>query len=233
MFSRVPGYEHLEQVLIDAYNQASRGKGAERHANDLPFHEQRMQQLSTLLDSDRGMAFQVGKKMVEGMDFVEYERFERELLGCIVYLAGIIVRRKLSHQAAADLDAAFDQVMGVERAANNLTDFEPIINTRTIRSAPELAAPYGETDTRAPEEGFRELALEHLNQASKLKLPEGFHAWAGGTCPFNVTTELYLVTRGGTQFITRAGNAVGWQHVGDANDIVGYYEPQPLAVGTV
>ena len=39
-----PGYESLAQVLQEAYDQAARGKGAERHANDLPFDQQPMQQ---------------------------------------------------------------------------------------------------------------------------------------------------------------------------------------------
>lgn len=86
-----PDYQTLACVLQAAYDQASAGKGAERHARGNPFHEQHMQTISSLLDSDRGMAFQAIKKLTEGLDFTDPDRRERELLGVIVYVAGIIV----------------------------------------------------------------------------------------------------------------------------------------------
>ena len=91
----VPGYEMLVAVLQDAHDQAAIGKGDERHANGLPFHEQRMQQISTQLDSDKGMAFQVCKKMTEGLQFDDDARREAELLGAINYLAGIVIYHRL------------------------------------------------------------------------------------------------------------------------------------------
>jgi len=51
-----PGYESLAQVLQEAYDQAARGKGAERHANDLPFDQQPMQQIARR----RGLGFLLG-----------------------------------------------------------------------------------------------------------------------------------------------------------------------------
>jgi hypothetical protein len=93
------GYDELAIILRDAFEQASRGKGAERHANDLPFDQQPMQSISSLFDSDKGMAFQVVKKLREGLDMPEYERLERELLGSIVYTAGIILWHKRRHTA--------------------------------------------------------------------------------------------------------------------------------------
>lgn len=84
------GYEALTRVLNDALSQAAHGKGAERHANDLPFHEQRMQTISKALESDKGMAFQVIKKLTEGLQ-LDHDRREKELLGAIVYLAGIVI----------------------------------------------------------------------------------------------------------------------------------------------
>lgn len=87
----VEGYEQLAAVLQDAHDQAAIGKGDERHANGLPFHDQRMQQISTMLDSDKGMAFQVCKKMSEGLQFDDHQRREAELLGAINYLAGIVI----------------------------------------------------------------------------------------------------------------------------------------------
>lgn len=95
-----PGYEHLAAVLEAAFKQASEGKGAERHARGNAFHEQHMQTISTLLNSDRGMAFQAIKKLTEGLDFEEIDRRERELLGVIVYVAGIIVWHREGPEAA-------------------------------------------------------------------------------------------------------------------------------------
>lgn len=88
------GYDELAAILLDAFKQASEGKGAERHANDLPFDSQPMQTISDIFDSDKGMAFQVVKKLREGLDMPEYDRLERELLGSIVYTAGIILWHK-------------------------------------------------------------------------------------------------------------------------------------------
>lgn len=94
------GYDELAIILRDAFLQASEGKGAERHANSKPFHEQPMQTVSDLFDSDKGMAFQIVKKLREGLDMSEYERLERELLGVIVYTAGAILWHKRRHLAA-------------------------------------------------------------------------------------------------------------------------------------
>lgn len=93
---RVPGYETLESVLEAAYAQASAGKGKERHANGLPFHQQRMQGISDLLNSDDGMAYQAIKKLTEGLQFTDPAALEKELLGVIVYVAGILVRKGLA-----------------------------------------------------------------------------------------------------------------------------------------
>ena len=86
-----PDYETLASVLQAAYDQAAVGKGAERHARSNPFHEQHMQTISTLLNSDKGMAYQAVKKLTEGLDFTDPDRRERELLGVIVYVAGLVV----------------------------------------------------------------------------------------------------------------------------------------------
>lgn len=85
------GYEQLVAVLQDAHNQAAHGKGKERHANDLPFHEQRMQSISKLINSPKGLEFQAIKKLTEGMQFDDAARREKELLGAINYIAGIII----------------------------------------------------------------------------------------------------------------------------------------------
>ena len=92
-----PGYEHLAAVLKDAYAQAAFGKGKERHANDLPFDHQPMQAISRLLGNPTGMTYQVCKKVVEAMNMKDHAARRRELLGAIVYLAGVIVYEDNEH----------------------------------------------------------------------------------------------------------------------------------------
>lgn len=91
------GYEKLVDVFQAAHDQAAYGKGKERHANNLPFDEQRMQSISNLLLSPGGMAFQVVKKMTEGLEFEDHDRREAELLGAINYLAGIVIYHRARH----------------------------------------------------------------------------------------------------------------------------------------
>lgn len=86
-----PGYERLHDVYQDAHHQAAYGKGNERHANDLPFHEQRMQTISQGLNSPDGMAYQVIKKLQEGLQMEDPGARRRELLGALNYLAGIVI----------------------------------------------------------------------------------------------------------------------------------------------
>lgn len=96
----VPGYERLASALRAAYRQAAIGKGKERHANDLPFHEQPMQDLIRL----NGLGYatgQAGKKASEARGFMANadksqcasaaQRAIFELYGAIVYLAGAII----------------------------------------------------------------------------------------------------------------------------------------------
>jgi hypothetical protein len=88
-------YQSLRAVLDAAYYQAAHGKGKERHARGNPFHTQHMQTISKLLDSERGMAFQAIKKLTEGLDLADRDARERELLGAINYIAGIVVYWRL------------------------------------------------------------------------------------------------------------------------------------------
>lgn len=85
-----PGYEHLADVLQRAYDQAARGKGRERHANDKAFHLQPMQDLIRL----HGVGFATGqasKKASEALGLPTLERQVAELLGAIVYLSGAVI----------------------------------------------------------------------------------------------------------------------------------------------
>ena len=82
-------YESLDNVLSRAFMQAAHGKGADRHGQDLPFHEQPMQQLIKLY----GLGFalgQAGKKMQEAQR-MDTEKAVHELLGAIVYIAGAVI----------------------------------------------------------------------------------------------------------------------------------------------
>lgn len=87
-------YACLKDVLDAAYKQASEGKGAERHACSRAFDEQPMQLISELLNSDAGMAFQAIKKIQEARRMDSFDRYERELLGAINYIAGMIIHKK-------------------------------------------------------------------------------------------------------------------------------------------
>lgn len=83
------GYEKLDDVLARAFKQASEGKGAERHANDLPFHEQPMQQIANQV----GRGFLLGqaiKKVVEAQS-LSPEHAVAEMLGAINYIAGAVI----------------------------------------------------------------------------------------------------------------------------------------------
>lgn len=117
------GYTDLAIILRDAFLQASEGKGAERHANSKPFHEQPMQTISDLFDSDKGMAFQIVKKLREGLDMPEYERLERELLGVIVYTAGAILwHKRRSGTTTMETELSRMCSAAAENARNALTN---------------------------------------------------------------------------------------------------------------
>lgn len=88
----VPGYEQLAGVLQRAYNQAAKGKGAERHANGEPFDEQVMQDGARRFGVG-ALLFQAFKKSEESQR-LPLERGVAELLGAIVYLAGAVIRRE-------------------------------------------------------------------------------------------------------------------------------------------
>jgi len=93
-----PGYERLAGVLGRAFHQAAFGKGAERHAQALPFDQQPMQQLIELY----GVGFalgQAGKKAQESQR-LPHDAAVRELLGAIVYLSGAIIAMEKGHQVA-------------------------------------------------------------------------------------------------------------------------------------
>ena len=87
------GYERLAQILKAAFDQASAGKGKERHANNLPFHDQPMQTIA----AEHGIGFITGqarKKMEEALGMFQRGHADaaiKELLGTIVYTAGAVI----------------------------------------------------------------------------------------------------------------------------------------------
>ncbi len=85
------GYEALAGVLRRAFEQASAGKGKERHANGKPFTEQPMLSINRTLGSIDGMLYQAAKKAAEARGLPTTERAVAELLGAINYLAGAVI----------------------------------------------------------------------------------------------------------------------------------------------
>lgn len=89
------GYEALQMVFQMAYEQASGGKGKERHASNglvsRPFHGQPMQTESDELGHLGGLVYQVRKKTREAASLPTDERRIAEWLGAINYLAGCVI----------------------------------------------------------------------------------------------------------------------------------------------
>lgn len=97
-----PGYDELAAALGAAFEQAAFGKGHARHGGcalgEIPFTEQPMQSICRMLRSDDGMAYQAIKKVEEASRMVGDQR-EKELLGAIVYIAGMVVFHRQRDQA--------------------------------------------------------------------------------------------------------------------------------------
>ena len=141
-----PGYEQLSEVLRAAFDQAAYGKGAERHARGNDFDKQHMQTISSLLGTERGMAFQVCKKLTEGLDMEAYDRFERELLGVIIYTAGIIIWRKKNSPPTAEVvkpDVAHCPHCGASELHQLTCPTQPVI---TVNLGTSLSPPIDPAD---------------------------------------------------------------------------------------
>lgn len=93
-------YDALAGVFNAAFDQASSGKGRERHANGRPFDRQPIMETSRMV----GLGFPAGQVMKKaqeacGMaDRGQLHEAERELLGVIVYAAAavLLVREKIA-----------------------------------------------------------------------------------------------------------------------------------------
>jgi hypothetical protein len=145
-------YAKLAEALRGAYNQASEGKGRERHATDEPFEEQKICVISRwIADSPiAGVLFQAVKKAVESARLPS-ERAIRELQGAINYLAaGIIL---LEEGRESNLFRYLEQTLSEnERRQKEELDkdlfktsnaFGHVEYKRYVRSAPPFEMPEG------------------------------------------------------------------------------------------
>lgn len=82
-------YAPLYRVLMLAYQQSAFGKGKDRHANDKPFMQQPIMEITRMhgLGFTTGQAAKKGQEAVGMANRLEHEAAKRELLGAMVYLA--------------------------------------------------------------------------------------------------------------------------------------------------
>lgn len=102
----VPGYDELFNILALAYDQAARGKGKERHANNLPFDQQPLMHLADKF----GTGFLLGQaaKKLEESTGLPYGADVKELLGSIVYTCAAVMHlEKEMEKESDDLEGPF------------------------------------------------------------------------------------------------------------------------------
>ena len=94
-------YHEIAIALLEAYQQASIGKGAARHAQEKPFRLQRMQSLAKGQGHWGGLSYQVCKKVQEAERLPTPEQRIAEVHGAIVYCAGIItyIRNEVAEES--------------------------------------------------------------------------------------------------------------------------------------
>jgi hypothetical protein len=82
-------YETLFSVLMMALEQAAYGKGKERHANNLPFIEQKICRINRSV----GLGYSLGQsiKKIEETSNLTDEASIQELLGAINYTASAVL----------------------------------------------------------------------------------------------------------------------------------------------
>lgn len=83
-------YDSLSFVLDQAFNRAAKGKGKERHADDLPFEQQDICQELRIFDSISPALFQARKKIKETRR-LDREGAINELLDAVVYLSAAVI----------------------------------------------------------------------------------------------------------------------------------------------
>lgn len=93
------GYEMLRDEFVAAVEQASCGKGKERHANDQPFDQQPILAITRLLDGHpcAALAYQIIKKTIEAGRLVKLrgpEAAVSETYGVMNYAGAMAIRLK-------------------------------------------------------------------------------------------------------------------------------------------
>ncbi|ENL9127512.1 hypothetical protein AB6J89_004719 [Salmonella enterica] len=104
----VRGYDDLFNVLALAYDQAARGKGKERHANDKPFNQQPLMQLADKF----GTGFLLGQasKKLEECTGLPYGQDVKEILGAIVYSCAAVMHLELEAERNSRPDSFEDDI---------------------------------------------------------------------------------------------------------------------------
>lgn len=103
-------YEKLRESFDNAADQASQGKGKQRHACDNAFEDQLMCSAQRLLKDHPcgGLAYQVIKKTVESgriLKLYGVESARKELWGAMNYLAGMdIIYQEQEDTSKEELD---------------------------------------------------------------------------------------------------------------------------------
>lgn len=87
-------YAPLMGVLMRAHDQASNGKGKERHSNGKDFMNQPI--ITDGRNLPDGLIFQARKKLLEASKCADTERAVTDLLGAIVYTAAYVIIREES-----------------------------------------------------------------------------------------------------------------------------------------
>lgn len=104
----VRGYDDLFHVLALAYDQAARGKGYERHANNKPFNQQPLMQLADKF----GTGFLLGQasKKLEECTGLPYGQDVKEILGAIVYSCAAVMHLELEAERNSRPDSFEDDI---------------------------------------------------------------------------------------------------------------------------
>ena len=93
------GYEMLRDEFVAAVEQASGGKGKERHANDQPFDQQPILAITRLLDGHpcAALAYQIIKKTIEAGRLIKLRGTDAavaETYGVMNYAGAMAIRLK-------------------------------------------------------------------------------------------------------------------------------------------
>lgn len=83
------GYELLADALVQALEQAQSGKGKERHANQKPFTDQPILEITRMV----GLGYPLGQAMKKAQEAsrLPSHMAKAELLGAINYLAAAFI----------------------------------------------------------------------------------------------------------------------------------------------